>query len=172
MIIHRFSEFVFFPGHLRPRTHVSDSALIARDHNFCSFQDCRSIFHPRTAYPPSSGLRVDEFSRAAVANRHRKPAEYADHFEVGGIKVLVRRTEDAGQEQINNGPATGAAQQRDSERSPKPNRGMPGQQIPRASEPGQERGERDQVKWGDLRPVSAMCPCVCMASGMDVDWES
>src|SRR5207253_10538102 len=109
-IIHRFSEFVFFPGHLRPRTHVSDSALIARDHNFCSFQDCRSIFHPRTTYPPSSGLRVDQFSRATFANWHGKPAEHPDHLEVGGIKVFIRGGEHTAEEQINDGRATGAAQ--------------------------------------------------------------
>src|SRR6266568_6482158 len=65
-----YLDFSVFPRHLRPRTYVSNTSLVTGDDNFCSFQDRSSIFHPRTADSPSSGLRIDQFSRAAFANRH------------------------------------------------------------------------------------------------------
>src|SRR5439155_2915414 len=48
---------------------------------------------------------------------------------------------------------------------------MAGQQIPSASEPRQECGERDQVKGRNLTAVSAMC-CRRMPSAVNMDWQS
>src|SRR6266568_4043971 len=105
-----FYSFIVFSRHFRPRTHVSDSAFVTRDHNFGAFENRRAVFHARTAYPAGSGLRVDQFSRATFADGHGEPSEYTDHFIVGGIKGFIRRAEHAAEKQINDGRAAGAAQ--------------------------------------------------------------
>src|SRR5207245_2041668 len=46
-------KFVLFPRHFRPWTHVSNSALVTRNHNFCSLENCCAIFGTRSAYPTS-----------------------------------------------------------------------------------------------------------------------
>src|ERR1700757_4480239 len=75
-------------GHLAPQANVSNSLLIARDHNFSPFRNHDALLAARAADPARSRLRIDQFARPAFSNRNRELSQHTHHFEIGWVETL------------------------------------------------------------------------------------
>src|SRR6516164_7388274 len=64
------AEFPVFPGKLGPAPHVGHPALIARHHNFGSFENPRTILRTGCANPARARLGINHFPGAALAYRN------------------------------------------------------------------------------------------------------
>src|SRR5205823_8794771 len=74
---------------------VRNSLLITSDHDLGSFGHSAAIVAACPANTTRAHLRINQFARAAFANRHAKSAKHAHHFEVGGVQVLLVGYEDS-----------------------------------------------------------------------------
>src|SRR5215471_8859432 len=87
------ASFVQFARHFTPQANVCNSLLVTRYNHLGSFPDRARIFATGAANAARSHLRIDQFPRAAFADRYRELAEHANHVKIGGIEKLLIRHE-------------------------------------------------------------------------------
>ena len=93
--------FAIYSRHLTPQADVRNSLVVARNHNFGPLRDGATILAARAAHAAGSHLRINDFADSALADWNAHPAQYADHFRVGWIHVLVLGNKHPAQEQKN-----------------------------------------------------------------------
>src|SRR5271165_1025053 len=151
-----------FVAHLLPGAHVSNSLLVAFDHDLSSLGDRDTVLTAGAADAAGPDLRVNDFAGSTFADGTGNPAEHADHLVIGGIHVLLVRHQHLAQEQKNDAAAGEAAKHREQQSQADPHRREAREQVSGAAKPRQEGRERDEVKRRNAAAAGRRIPPRCV----------